>query len=490
MTLLPIDEAARALEKALAGFRGDVTVADASARSGLALRDAERGLHALVRTYRGHLKATSSGELLFSFPRGLTKPWEVPTPVRRAAGAGLRFAKGALRFLLRAWISIVLVAYAVAFLILIIGAALARSSADRGGSSRRDDPIGPGAWLVMRMVTDALFWTFHPLSPVSVAYRPHHPGFDRAWRARAATGRARRDETPFYEKVNRFVFGPEKPRPDSREMERRLVAEIRAQKGRIGLADVMRVTGLPRDEADPLMARLLLDYDGDVGVSEEGGIVYRFEALRRTAGSEPAAPRPSPVWSKLKPKPPLTGNGPGANLAIVALNGLNLAMSLYAIDAGLTLDNASLLLRGVPMHELPAAGTPIVLGVVPLVFSIAIFAMPLLRALWIPIERRRVARENGRRALLRAILGRTTKRPIPEPALVRAWEDGAGAAPDPKELQHELVALGADAQIADDGSIRYRFPDLEIEAAALEAEREAASEEEARVGKVVFSSDE
>ena len=46
----------------------------------------------------------------------------------------------------------------------------------------------------------------------------------------------------------------------------------------------MRVTGLPRDKADPLMARLMLDYEGDVGVSEDGGIFYRFAALRKTAG--------------------------------------------------------------------------------------------------------------------------------------------------------------------------------------------------------------
>jgi len=37
--------------------------------------------------------------------------------------------------------------------------------------------------------------------------------------------------------------------------------------------------------------------------------------------------------------------------------------------------------------------------------------------------------------------------------------------------------------------VRYRFADLETEAAALEAEREAADEEEKKVGKVVFSSE-
>ena len=52
-----------------------------------------------------------------------------------------------------------------------------------------------------------------------------------------------------------------------------------------------------------------------------------------------------------------------------------------------------------------------------------------------------------------------------------------------------MVALGGDVEIEDDGKVRYRFPDLEAEAVALKAEREAASEEEARVGKVIFSSE-
>ncbi len=56
----------------------------------------------------------------------------------------------------------------------------------------------------------------------------------------------------------------------------------------------MRVTGLPRDEADPLMSRLMLDYDGSVEVSDEGGIFYRFrsDAGRRWSSRRPSlAPR-------------------------------------------------------------------------------------------------------------------------------------------------------------------------------------------------------
>ena len=124
-----------------------------------------------------------------------------------------------------------------------------------------------------------MFWTFHPFSPVYIGRTYGYEGFAGTRQPREHDA----NKVPFYEKVNRFVFGPSVPPVDPHAMRTRILEEIRAQKGRIGLADVMRVTGLPRDEADPLMARLMLDHDGDVEVAEQGGIVYRFEGMRRTA---------------------------------------------------------------------------------------------------------------------------------------------------------------------------------------------------------------
>jgi hypothetical protein len=486
--LMEVREAARILKGALRGHSGDLTVADASARSGLPLRDAESGLHLLISEYRGHLKATSSGELLFRFPTGFTKPWETRTRVERALGALWRGVVGVTRFVVRAWIAIVLIAYALIFVGILLAQMFARSNND----SRDSDGFSGSfaGYVLFRMVADALFWTFHPFSPFAWSAQP-------AWGESPsyAYGRARqprKDETPFYEKVNRFFFGPPPPPRDERESEKLILAEIRAQKGRVGLADVMRVTGLMRDEADPLMARLMLDYDGTVEVSEEGGIVYRFEAIRKTV-ADASSSRPAPIWTKRNALPPLTGNGAGTNLLIALLNGFNLVMSSYALNAHLTFDNLGLLLRGVPFRALPQVGTATALGVVPFVFSLALFALPLGRALIRPLKQRRLARENARRAVLRTILTRLASRsgrePITDEALQQAWQEAAGSAPTSREITREVVALGGDVDLETGEGIRYRFPDLEIEAKALEAEREAASEEEARVGKVVFSSD-
>ncbi len=86
----------------------------------------------------------------------------------------------------------------------------------------------------------------------------------------------KKKKAPFYERVNRFFFGPEEKPIDEKEFIKLVLQEIRAKKGRIGLLDVMRVTGFSKEKADPFMAKLMLNYDGDVSVSEEGGIIYEF----------------------------------------------------------------------------------------------------------------------------------------------------------------------------------------------------------------------
>jgi len=471
--------AAKTLEAALAGKGADFTIADAATRSGLALRDAESGLHALLAEYRGHLRVTEEGELLFRFPAGFTKPWETRTRLEALGRRVARSALGVGRFIVRAWISVVLIGYALLFVALIVGLTLARS-----GDSRSSRGVGVEVgYIFLRVLMDALFWTFHPFSPFA------SPDYGVARRASRAQQRA--DPTPFYEKVNRFFFGPDVPEPDPRATERQILAEIRAQKGRVGLADVIRVTGLPRDQADPLMSRLLLDYEGEVDVSEEGGIVYRFPALRKTVDEGPTS-RPKPVWARVKRLVPLTGNTPGANLAITALNGFNLMASLYALSEQLTLEKIGWLFQAAQHHlprgAVPPTGTAIALGVVPLVFSIALFTLPLVRAAFRPLKQRRVARENGRRAMLREILEHLREGEVTDASLRRAWSEAAGSAPGERELTREVVALGGDVDY-ESGAVRYRFPDLEAEAVAVEAEREAASESEAKVGPVVFTSE-
>ncbi len=484
-TFMDPAKAGRAIE-ARVDPSAPLTVADAAAKAGLALRDAESGLKWLSSEFRGQLRVTSEGELVHVFPTGFTKPWVARDAFWRVSHAVGHALAGALRFLVRAWVAVTLVGYAAIFVALIVGMTLAR----QGNDSRRNDDGLPGgalAYAFLRIVGDALFWTFHPWSPFSVYYAPG------AWNApqyeRTARRASREPKVPLYERVNRFFFGPPEPPADPMESERLVLAAMRAGKGRIGLADVMRVTGLPRERVDPMMSRLMLDYDGDVAVSEEGGIVYKFAALRKTASATGEA-EPPPAWARVKPIPPLTGNSGGANFAIAALNGFNLLMGYWAIENGMTIERAAHLFDRVP-HPFVDTGVPIALGVVPFVFSMLLFLVPIGRAVARPFRRRAAIEERGRLAVLKEVIERVrAKKPVTDGDVKEAWRRATQQAAPGKRLDHELVALGGDVDIEASGSTRWRFADLEREASALEAERAAAADEEARLGEIVYATDE
>ena len=488
-TFMEPGKAGRAIETSV-DPRSPLTVADAAAKAGLALRDAENGMKWLSSEYRGQLRVTSEGELVHVFPTGFSKPWETRDALRRARRTATRALASAVRFLVRAW---------ARRRPRRLRGGLRRASflamtlrPGQGNDSRRNDDGLPGgalAYAFLRVVGDALFWTFHPWSPFSVYYAPN------AWDAPYGYARANRrpsprePRVPLYERVNRFFFGPPVPPPDPLENERLVLAAIRAGKGRIGLADVMRVTGLPRDQADPLMARLMLDYEGDVDVSEDGGIVYRFAAVRKTA-SEAVEAEPPPAWARTKPLPPLTGNSAGANFLIAGLNAFNLLMGAWAIDNGMTIERVSHLFDRVP-YPITDTGIPIVLGVIPLLFSALLFVVPIARVVARPWRRKEALEEKGRLAVLRQVIEHVrSKQPVTDGEVAKAWRVAVGQPADPKRIDRELVSLGGQVAINDNGETRWRFADLETEAAAVEAERAAADEGEARVGKVIFATDE
>src|SRR6185369_11090078 len=134
---------------------------------------------------------------------GFTKPWETRETFSRIAGAAFQALLGAGRFIVRAWLLLVMVAYALLFVALILGVTFARQ-----GSSDRDE--SPGLSILgglFRMIADALFWTFHPFSPLYL-----EPSSFRS--QRYERDEDEREKIPFYEKVNRFVFGPTTPKED------------------------------------------------------------------------------------------------------------------------------------------------------------------------------------------------------------------------------------------------------------------------------------
>ncbi|MBL4819090.1 MAG: hypothetical protein JKY15_07695 [Deltaproteobacteria bacterium] len=460
---------AKTLKRSISKPKQALTIADASTLSGLSFNQAERGLMALVAEFRGELIPTEKGELLFRFPTGFRKPWEKKEAASAFWTKTKALALGVAKFVVRAWITIVMVAYVAIFAAILIGLAFSqRSSRDNRGSS-----FGSFGMLhvLLRVVLDSLFWTFHPFSPFRVGYS----GYSRP--------RRRDSGEAFYEKVNRFFFGPEEEPEDPMLPKKRVLEEIRAQKGRIALLDVLRVTGMTREAADPFLAKLMLEYDGDVHVSDFGGITYSFPELRKTAGHVLSSQVKSPRWLKRKVLMPFTGNESGSNILVAGLNGFNLFMSLVAIDNGWTVEGLRHMFAGVPPELIPNTGAALLLGWIPFWFSLALFAIPVMRWLARPGKQREVNRDNGRRGMLWAVLSRLTPRGISEFILKNGWEQLAGITPTHRQVDKEVIKLGGELDLnMQTGQTAYRFKNLELEVQALEKERTKASHTEADIG--------
>jgi hypothetical protein len=478
--------AAAVLEPTLKGFRGDLTVADGATRGGLALRDAEMGLRWLAAERGGQLKATEKGELLYSFPNGPVEPAR-PTAFGRLLRATGRALASVGRFIVRAWVSVVMVTYALLF----VGVAIAMAS------SREGEGAGDALAGVLEVIVEALYWTFHPFSPVNWGREPF-------W---AVRGRRRQRGLPFYERVNRFVFGPPPVVEDPRERERRVLEEIRRCEGRVGPGDVMRVSGVDRETAERDLLRLVVDYEGDIQVSDDGAIIYVFKALRTTAastaGRRDALPAPRVAWSERRVAPPLTGNSASTNLLLSALNGFNLLVSSIAVASGLTverifevIEHARLVaILGPDAPPLAAAhGVPLLLGWVPLLFSAGLFLLPARRALRRRSEQAAIAAENGRRALMRLTLAEPGGVAELAPAVARrAWLEASGTKDSEAvtaEIEAAVRALGGEIDLDGAGAVVYVFHTEARERRALRALRAAAPAVEAAAGSVVFSSTE
>jgi hypothetical protein len=477
---LTAQQAGEILRTALAdlGQKAEITVADAAAKAGMPLRSAELGLRWLSSQYRGTLSVTDQGELLHRFPYGFSLPLTKKSWWQKATGAIKNAALGVGRFIIRGWVTIVMVGYALFFLALAIAMAV-------GG---RDERGFTPVYLILRVLTEALWWMFHPFSPVA-----RRNIYDDSW----LDGSDDRDDTtPFYEKVNRFVFGPPQQH-DPRERERRLIAAIRHGHGRIGLLDALRVTGLSREELDPLLSRLMLDYDGDVHVNDDGAITYSFPQLQKTTTKQHTK-APRAIWEDKITPPPVTGNETGTNLWVMAINGFNLVMSLVALKMNMTLDRAIDFFMHVrdrlPHVPLPYDGTPWLFGVIPFAFSLLMFGLPLYRWATTANRAQAAAKENAQRALLKTLYmelhsAEGGSQGIREDRLKAAWRSATGKDPEEAELSRELAKLGADVDMEAlaEGRGLYRFRDLEAEVKALESQREeAAKKQEHEVGEVVF----
>lgn len=450
----------RALTKALRGRRGRLTKADAVAASGLPTHVVDESLDRLLKRYRSHLAVTEEGELLYEFDPSLRRRDE-PTFGERLAAVGRQLARAGM-WLFKAWIAVTLVVYVIVFVVLLIGAMFGGRRDDRRGGGWGDHH-GHGGGHGHGM--SWMWWLFWPRWGWGGGWGHHrHDPWGRPVPPPAGTARrGGKERKPFLQAIYDFVFGPARPAPDSLADEREILELLRARDGRLVATDLVALHGWSYRRAEEEATRLMVDYDGEPEITEEGVIVYAFPGLLRSAEAEaPSAERVPRAWERLETRPVLTGNRRGVDLAIAGFAGFNLFASLFAADWA----RAS--------YGVTGPAWDFALTAFPLAFFALFLAVPALRAVARRLGDAGRERRNRRRRLVKDVL-RTRGGPLP---------DGPG-------LRDLALALEGEPDFEPgSGAVVYRFHRVAEELAAMERHRAGLDvEAERRLGPVIFGSD-
>jgi hypothetical protein len=441
------EQADEALVQALRGKKGRLTKADAVTASGLPSYMVEDSLERLLGRYRSHLEVTEDGELLYSFDPKLERRGE-PTLAERARAAGRVLARAGM-WVFKAWIMVTLIVYVIAFVILVLGMMFGSND------NRRRDDRGFGG--------DGLGWLWWFLMPdFGYGYRDRYGRPIGGPAPRARLGRGGQPKKKFIYSVFDFVFGPARPERDKLGDEREILAYLREHDGRITATDLVAMFGWSYPRAEEEVTRLLVDYDGEPEVTDEGVIVYEFPKLLKSAdAAADKAIVPKMAWERLETRPALTNNSKGADIAIACFAGFNLLISFFAANWARM------------KYGLVGPGWDFALTGFPLAFFAIFLSIPMARAgLRMLGDRGRAARNERRKAI------------------ERVMKAGGGSLPTEPALDALLLPLQGEPVVGDGGEMLLKFPRVAEEREAL-AKRLAAVDvgAEKRIGKVIFGSD-
>lgn len=448
--------------KSLKKRDGVATAGDVSADTGLGYDQTEMALQQMLSQYKSHLDVDDDGNLRYRFD---------PAFVRRGSDPGRawrNFKRGAWKAFMgffKVWTMVMLVGYTVLFVLLLIAVGIAGFAASMQGDNRR----GGGRVAVLPFILVARFLEFmFWWNLFSGPQRGYGRGYGRQRRGGLFGGLGQRERKkpskPFYQKIFDYLFGPEAKKTDPLGPEKAFAQFVRSRNGRITAAEWASRTGQTLQEAENALTASIVRFNGDVDVSDDGVLVYRFDELMVTAEGGESYQDISPIWRRKVSVPDFTGNPGSTNTWISVLNGFNLAMAAFVTFA----------VVGLPL------GAIIGLGWVPLVFSSMFFAIPLLRKLSHNRQKERAAHENERRESLSIVFesARDGKvRPVPDSSVPEKFQD------------RFLVGYDGDIAVTDEGLTTFLFPRIAEEFDAGEQARESAANEVV-FGKTVFSSDE
>ncbi|CAN8297943.1 unnamed protein product [Cochlearia groenlandica] len=263
---LPTDVRKRAME-AVDECGRRVTVGDVASRAGLKVTEAQKALQALAADTDGFLEVSDEGDVLYVFPRDYRSKLATKS-LRIQIEPFLEKAKGVADYLTRVSFGTALIASIVIVYTTII-VLLSSRSEDDNRQRRRGRGFDSGFNFFINPID--LFWYWDP-------------NYYNRRRAREDEGKGMN----FIESVFSFVFGDGDPNQGIEEERWQMIGRYITSRGGVVAADELApYLDVPSSKSDTsdesYILPVLLRFDGQPELDEEGNILYRFPSLQRTA---------------------------------------------------------------------------------------------------------------------------------------------------------------------------------------------------------------
>ncbi|XP_044483025.1 uncharacterized protein At5g03900, chloroplastic [Mangifera indica] len=267
---LPSDVRKRAMDAVDACGRR-VTIGDVASKAGLTLSQAQKALQALAADTDGFLEVSDEGDVLYVFPKDYRAKLAAKS-FRIKVEPLVEKAKAGAEYLIRVSFGTALIASIVIVYTTII-AALLSSRSDEDNRGRRSRSYGTGFTFYVNPFD--MFWYWDPY-------------YYRRRRVRADDDD---NKMNFVESIFSFVFGDGDPNQGIEEERWKLIGQYIASSGGVVTAeelapylDVQSAGSIMSDES--YILPVLLRFDGQPEIDEEGNILYRFPSLQRTASTQ------------------------------------------------------------------------------------------------------------------------------------------------------------------------------------------------------------
>ncbi|WP_020528980.1 hypothetical protein [Flexithrix dorotheae] len=401
--------------KSIQNNQTKLTVADASSITGLGIEESKSVLETLFEKYRCNLKVTENGDLIYDFGNKLFLRTEKTFKEKWAEIKA--YIGGLLMIIFKILITVVLLVYFVIFtviLILIIIAASSKNDSDTGSSSKKSGGGSFGNFMITQIFFSELrsIFYWHTITGNTVYSKDRYGYRHKVYQPRS--GAINKNKKSKVAAVYDFVFGPPRVEIHPLENEKEAVSYINQNKGIITTNELMGLASWRKPEAENFFSKLLLNFDGEGKISDNGTLFGDFYTLIRKAGSQKNFPI-TWYWDEYEPEYEITGNSVGTNAAIIFFALFNLIGGILFLSTVLSPEAASgilytvnnsdnLLVQSIlgTLFSNPAQFS-FVLGWFPTFFFSAFLAYPLYRSFIIKKKNHNIHLENIRKRLLKEI---------------------------------------------------------------------------------------